>query len=658
MMRALILFFALTSLGMTGNFCDNEPAEPAQGNYDRVGDLELVVSNPSADIPKGVLVIANPEMEQLRFYDTLDRSFVRAPNAYFPLSVRTGPSTSKLASVRADPTRIYALDSSIDEILVVRTVDEGDAPAFTPVGDGIVTGRAPYDIAVALAPDGILAFVTLPDAGAVQVIAIDPARGTGSERAYIDLGPSASPAGLAVDVIDDVVVVTDGTSSSVTLIRVDTLAIERRIDVGGPSFDVVMGRVDPGDGMAPVALVLRRDANEIAALRLYRPGYREDRAVLLARAEMPEPIETAYVPDQGRDSSLTGATTCCPGLDVAPEATRAWASVVSASGILYYVRFDGRRDESTLASGPKGLLRLVDNNPALPGFAGSAGVLSPNTAPGVWFPAPDDVNRPVITLTPVDNFGDPPLMPLFPLGLALDVEWEGVVPGARDRKATFVAGALEVTGDGRPLTSRDIQVGDHVVIDTRDRGALCPDDGILERDIASVSADRLTLDALTADDALCLGIGGEFTFTIHVARAFTARLTSTGHQGRVALDERDDETTPIAPEALLSIPLLNVSLRPADGGAPLRGSKLILELTQNLATVGISLSRTATTLEAGYGNDALLPTTFVGGEVAIQGIDELTPRTVRRTFLGLGSRRGLILEMNETETSIDSVIAP
>jgi hypothetical protein len=657
MMRALVLASALVSLGMTGNFCDNNPAEPAQGNYDRVGDLALVVA-PSNDRPTGILVIANPEVEQLRFYNTLDRSFLRAPNVYFPLSVQTGPSTSKLAVVRADPTRVYALDSAIDQILVVRTVADGDAPAFTPVGDGIQTARAPYDLAMALGPDGILAFVSLPDAGAVQVFSVDPVSGAGVERATIDLGPSSSPAGLAVDLLDDVVVVTDGTSSSVALIRVDSLTVERTIDVGGPSFDVVMGRVDPGDGLAPVALVLRRDVDEIAAIRLYRPGYREDRAVLLARAEMPEPIETAYIPDQGRDSAQSGPTTCCPGIDVETEATRAWATVLSASGTLYYVRFDGRRDESTLSSGPKGLLRLVDNNPALPGFAGSAGVLNPNTAPGVWFPAPGDANRPVVALTPVDNFGSPPVMPLFPIGLALDLEWEGVVPGARDRRATFVAGALEVVSDGRPLTARDIRVGDHVVIDTRNRGTLCPADDKLERDIAAVTADRITLSDLTADDALCLGIGGDFTFTTFVGDAFTARLTSTGFQGRVVLDERTDESIPIAEAAVLSIPALAVSLRPASGGAPRRGSKLILELTQNIATVGISLSRTPTTLQAGYGADALLPTSIVGGEVSIQGIDELTPRTVRRTFLGFGSRRGLTLEMNETETSIDSVIAP
>jgi len=657
MKRSLVLACALASVGATGNFCDDDQVEPAQGNYDRVGDLALVVTDPSADLPRGILVVANPEMEQLRFYDTLDRAFIRAPNAYFPLSVRTGPSTSRLAVARHDPTRVYALDSAIDEILIVRTVAEGDRPAFSVVGS-VLTGRAPHDVDVVLAGEGLLAFVSLPDAGAVQVFAIDPVNGTGVERAFIDLGPTSAPAGLAVDAIDDVVVVTDGSSSRVALIRVDTLAVERFIDVGGPTFDVAMGRVDPGDGLAPVALVLRRDVDEIAALRLYRPGYREDRAVLLARAEMPEPIESAYVPDQGRASAITGSTVCCPGVGVDSEATLAWAAVVSTSGVLYYVRLDGRRDESTLASGPKGLLRLVDENVAPPGFAGSGGVLNPNTAPGVWFPAPDDGNRPVLTISPVDNFGTPPTTPLFPIGLALDLEWEGVVPGGRDRRGTFTSGAVVVVSDGRTLTSRDIRVGDFAVVDTRGRGALCPVDGALEREVTSVAPDRVTLGDLTADDALCLGGGGEFPLTFHVARAFTARLTSTGYQGRLALDERPDETTPLVGEALLSIPALHVSVRAAAGGVPLRASKLIVELTQSIATVGITLSRDATSLEAGFGADALLPTALVGGEVSIQGIDELTPRAVRRMYLGLGARRGTILELNETETNIDAVIAP
>src|SRR5690606_274121 len=124
--------------------------------------------------------------------------------------------------------------------------------------------------------------------------------------------------------------------SSVAVVRTGVLEdppvaphLDRRIDVGGPTGPVATGRVDPGDGMAPVALVGHREDNELAALRLYRPGAREDRYALMGRTEVPAPAEVLYVPDQLREGGPE-PTVCCPGLDNEDDASLGWANMVTA----------------------------------------------------------------------------------------------------------------------------------------------------------------------------------------------------------------------------------------------------------------------------------------------------------------------------------------
>lgn len=692
-------------LGMDGNlpFCNQQTIDPAQGNLHRVSDVVVVRprandpssvvapcgqfdancalgtqgtlggdcredslcdlgllcddSNTCVELPRTYVMVANPEIEQLRVYDAYERDFLRGPNVFFPLSVRTGAATRQLAVAPGDDDVVYALDSADDTVLMIRTfTDEvtGDLP-FTVIGS-IETGRAPGDIAaVATSETTALVFVTIPDQGAVEVYEIDDTTGASTQAAVIDLGEGSHPFSVAADPSGDAVVVTDAVLSSVAILRTDPLSLDRRIEVGGPTAAVATGAVDPGDGLGPVALIARRDAPEVIALGLYRPNIREDRYALLATAELPEPVTTLFVPDQMR-SGATEPTVCCPGVTAADEATLAWAMVVSADGFVRYLRLDGRREGSD-GDRRRGLLRLVDND-ELP--FGLEGDINANVASDVWFPANTQIGgRPSVRVEPVDNFGTPPHYPYWPVGYSLTLTWEGSPAGGRSRVGVLEGQLLSFSVDsgGQDVASRDIFPGDTVRIDTADRiSALCPDDGFLLFTITGLSSNLVDVGGLSTDDVTCLSSGGSFNGHFFAKGAWVVESTRDGYLGRLLMD---DDADPPSEGTHVQVPGIDVSVSAAEAGVPAQGSQLVLPLAQHVTPLSIELAQPfdQTTFD-GFGQLGLLPTGIAGGDAWIQPVDE-APREVRRLFISIGGNtevsNGRLLELNETETTLARV---
>jgi hypothetical protein len=698
--RALMAPAALLLLGMNGQlpFCPQQTIDPALGNVHRLSDVVVLrprANDPSNDvtactaldpncalgtqgtlggtcreddlcdtglicntatntcdaIPRTYVVVANPEIEQLRIYDAYDRDFLRGPNVYFPLSVHTGPATRRLAVAAGDPDIVYALDGADDAVRLVRTYATATAAPFTTVG-AFRTGRAPGDIAAVSTSDTTaLVFVTLPDDAAVEVYDVDEDTGLARQVDVIDLGDGSVPAMVAADPTGDAVVVTDAALDSVAIITTDPVALDRRIDVGGPTDAVATGVVDPGDGLGPVALVSRRDAAEVSALQLYRPDVRGEKYTLLATAELPEPAVQLYVPDQLREGD-TEPTVCCPDVLVDQEATLAWAMTLSADGVIRYLRFDGERGDAT--DRRRGLLRLIDNDEAPPGPADDVNL---DVASDVWFPTDINVGgRPSVTLSSIDNFGEPPTSPYWPVGYSITLTWEGTPAGGRNRLGSVEGGLLsfQVDSSGQTVGSRDIGPGDLVRVDTRQReSSQCPAEGFYLFTIASVQGSLVDVGGLDGGQLACLLTGGPFTAQFFVAEAWTVDSSRDGYLGRLVMD---DGTSPPPPEMRVEVPSIAIGVTAAEAGLPARGSQLVLPLAQHVDPLSIELSQPldAVTLD-GFGQLGLLPTGIAGFDAFIQPVGD-RPREVRRLFISIGgssgNQNGRLLELNETETSL------
>ena len=641
------------------NTCE-PPPQPAQGNIDRPGDV-VVVTPPDQD--HTYAIISNPEIEQLRVFDVTllpEGGFVRAPNVFFPLSILTGPATSDLSAPKGLPSRVLALDSADDELIVIRTVAGDGEPAFTRVGEAIAVSDEPAAMDAALIDDALVVFVSLPEAGAIEAITLDPETAAETARELIALPEGARPGDVAVDPTGTTVVVTDAVKPTVALVHVaDGVAAAevRTIDVGGPTRRVAVGQVELPDGYAPVAVVLRRDASEIAALRLYREGFREERYALLGRAEMPGVPTAAYVPDAFA-AGEAAPVVCCQGLRAehieAGESTPAWAAVAAADGIVYYVSLAA----PSVGDGPR-VVRTIDANEAPPGAS-----IDPNTGDTLWIvPAGATSPRPVVTVTASTDFGSPPFVPYLPTppeaAESLLLTWEGALPGLRAVPAEYDDGALYLTaGD---LLDLDVRGGDRVEIALSDPPAGCPDAfdaRIVGRDAGAVAVARSGDDetpALSADDEDCIEEGGDLTATVRAGGSFTVESNLRGPLPRLyftgAPDVDEDETRVVMAGTI-------VTLAPGAAGLPAPDSVQVVPLSGNVLPVVVHLSRQPLDDDDGFGDLARQPIAMAGGPMKVPSGEEGegAPEFVdaRRILLVTPAR---LFTFDEGETDVGAVAA-
>ena len=631
-----------------GAFCDDDPFDPATGNFDRIGDVVLVTPESSDEHPHTYAVFTNPEIEQIRVYDLLERRFVRAPNAFFPLSIKTGPATRQLTRCADDETRIYALDGARRSIQVIRTINEDGKAAFTQVGDTIATGSGAHDLACAQADDRTYLFVSLANEGTLQVFDIETSTGTGNELTRIDLGSEAYPSGIAFDPYSNVLVVGDFVLDSVAVVTVSPLALNRRIDVHAPTESISVGRVDTGDGIAPVAMLTQATSETVAVIRLRRESYREDPYVLHGRAHVPGMPMLSYVPDQGQGAENVGPTICCPGVTVDGEATRSWGLVVNAAGEVHYINMNASQDGSRFSEG--GLVRLIDNLDLEPAPAGDI-----NSDDNIWYPSqPIDSYRPTLYTIGEDNYGDPPVFPRWKDGSFIQMFWEGTLPNASKLIGTYASQTFSLVDQGESFDAVDIEVGDLLVIRPSETSSSCQNAAPFEKAIVSFTSTSVTVAALTSTEEDCLLESTDLVLDVRANSAFAVHSSQYGYLGRLKLATSEGAPTS---HGEVTLPGMRIFGDAADEGAPTRDSQIVFSLTQNVATVGMDLSQvTAQYLGEVDRISALLPVGIAGGEMYVEQTQDAVPSLAKRMVLVTGA--GRILEFNETETNDIFVIGP
>ena len=602
------------ALTLTASACDQcqQIADPNRGNVDRVTDVVLFEGKDG----HSYAVSANPELQHLRVLDLTDGRFLTGPNRYFPLSVPVGTETQRLAAATdaetqsPDPLRIYAVDAADDIVTII------DATTFSALGT-IPTGRAPADVAaLRIASNETLVAVTVPDAGVVEVTRVANG-GTPGEIVEITLPEGALPLEIVSDPLGVSLVVSDGALPQIHILELvdGALQYERSVDVGGPTSGLAVGVVDVGDGLAPVVLALRTDRPAAMAVRLFRPGFPEDRYALLGGVALDTLGITAFVPD----ARATGATptVCCRGLDddsvAAGEATSAYAAVGLADGQITYLALAADHVDGQVLPDNRRVVRLIDDNAKGPG-AGEG--IDFNSTEVLWVPAEGgDAFRPLVALNRVDNFGSPPFVDVGTTASFLLV-WEGDLTGARRLRGTLATatGAFTATVD---LGGRDLRVGDIARIEADDPKTGCEDD-IFRARITAVDGATATfaLDGAetpsisSGDLTRCLDGAGQLRLTGEAQDAFvvTRDDRSLGRL-RFAADVASGDD-----DGAIALAGLNITINPSPNGRPLPGSRLALPVEPNLQTMGL----------ASLGTVSLIPTGLVGGTIVIPdaGSDE------------------------------------
>jgi hypothetical protein len=649
--------------------------DPRRGNVDRVSDVVIV----AAVDGHSYAVSANPELQHLRVLDLTDGRFLTAPNRYFPLSVPVGDETRRLAvavDVRTqseDPTRIYAVDSADDVVFLVRVTDDAAAPVFDVVGT-VVTGRGPGDVAALRIDDStVIVAVTRADAGLVQlhrvvddavVESVDVPLPASADADLVDVAPV--PSAIVADPLGRALVVADAALPQVVALEVDAAGAlsvtSRAIDVGGPVHTLSAGVVDVGDGLAPVVLALRADTAAVMAVRLFRPGYVEDRYALLGGTALPAAGSTVYVPD-ARESAAE-VTVCCNGLSdeqiAAGEATASFAAVTLVDGRLLYLNLAAPTLDGLDLEGDRRIVRLIDDDPAPPGPPEGVDVNGDAT---LWVPAEGgEDRRPRVTFSTVDNLGTPPFVSLVASGGSLLLSWEDELPPARRLRGVFSPGPRAFVAEV-DVARRGVRAGDlaRLVPETARIGCAAQFDArIVAVDTSTVTlafeGDGTGLQPFitAADSVSCLQGAGEVRLTVLVADAFV--VTEDGRfRGRLAFVS---DGAPASPDHQVELAGVRLTVDAAAAGKPLPSSRLAVPLDARVTTLGLDL-------RGGLGSVALVPTAIAGGTIVMPDPKDKSARIPARRVVmstaGVGnatrSRTGLpgLLTCDEAETTVTVV---
>ena len=641
--RLLVVAVGLSAVAADCQTCQ-KTVTATRGNLDRVADVVLVDANDG----HAYAIAANPELEHLRVLDLTDGRFLTGPNRFFPLSIPTGPSTRQLAvavaidddgATHADPRRVFALDGSDDAVEVVAVVDDdGGVEPFTVLGT-LPTGRAPVDVAAIRVGSTTTVAVAVPAAtddgdgvGTLELSSLQDGVPVGDAApAVVALPAGSHPSAVIADPLGRAFVVADATLPQLHVVERDettgTFAYARSVDVRGPCSDLAAGVVDVGDGLAPVVLALRSDTPAAVAVRLYRPGFREDRYAVLGGTALPSLGVTAVVADarpgeQPEDGDAAPVTVCCRGLSedriAAGEATAAFATVHQADGKLVYLQLAAASvDDLTLPPGRR-VVRLVDDDGA-PASAPEGTDLNADGA--LWLPEEGgEALRPVVALATVDNYGSPPFVPLLEAGLVLELVWEGDVPGLSSLRGTFAPGPHTFTAHV-DVEARGGRTGDVArLVPEAARGG-CEDAyraRVLAIDGATVTVAVVgdgsgAVPALDEDVVTsCLQGTGEIRLTIEAQGAFVV-ADGKGFVARL-LPVEGEAVASVDDETALALPGVELSIT-TPAGVPVAGSALLVPLDAHVATMGLDLSATA--IEGGFGSGALVPTGLATATITI-----------------------------------------
>jgi|GEM_PF-1404703 len=649
--------------------------DPRRGNVDRVSDVVIVAA---AD-GHSYAVSANPELQHLRVLDLTDGRFLTAPNRYFPLSVPVGDETRRLAvavDVRTqseDPTRVYAVDSADDVVQLVRVTDAAAAPVFDVVGT-VATGRGPGDVAALRIDDTtVIVAVTRADAGLVQlhrvvddavVESIDVPLPVSADADLADVAPV--PSAIVADPLGRAFVVADAALPHVVAVEIEAAATlsatTRAVVVGGPVHALAAGVVDVGDGLAPVALALRADTAAVMAVRLFRPGFVEDRYALLGGTALPAAGSTLYVPDARE--SVAEVTVCCTGLSddqiAAGEATASFAAVTLVDGRLLYLHLAAPTLVGLDLEGDRRIVRLIDDDPAPPGPPEGVDVNSDAT---LWVPVEGgEDRRPRVTFSTVDNLGTPPFVPLVATGASLLLSWEDELPPARRLRGVFSPGPRAFVAEV-DVARRGARAGDlaRLLPETARTGCAAQFDArIVAVDTTTVTlafeGDGTGLEPFIteADSTDCLQGAGDVRLTVLLADAF---VVTEGERFRGRLTFVEDGA-PASPDHQVELAGVRVTVDVATAGKPLPLSRLAIPLDARVTTLGLDLP-------GGLGSVAFVPTGIAGGTIVMPDPEDTSARIPARRVVmstaGIGnstlSGAGLpgLLTCDEAETIVTVV---
>lgn len=604
----------------TGAFCAQDTPQPS-GNLDELADALLITPPTSSGPRHSYVVLANPEVESLRIYDTFDGSFLSGPNVYFPLSMRTGPSTRTLASTPEDGTRFFALDSSLGTISMARTIAEGEASAWTWVRD-IATDAAPSSLAVQKLGETFRLYVALPQAGTIQVLEVDAEGENRSEIARITLADGASPHALRLEPSGRTLVVADAALAQVYF--VDTTSWEySTLALPAAANDVSTGRLALDDNLISIALILLREGNRVVALRMDFDDDNVMQVTSLGIVRLPALPATAFVPDLALNQS--NPPVCCDDLPEHLSPSSNIATIATVEGDLFYAQIDNE-------------FSLLDAEESAP-----APLVNPNDEEIFTTPVGGEALRPALGIELSETEEDETGIPLGASSWTFTLEYEAPLSQLAGIRAEPSEGMVRVPGFSSSLFGLGLREGDLIEVQP-DAQSGCTE--TLQGFVSSLEDDAFVLAELATEDDSCITNSENLLLWAFATESWVLSSSESGYLGRAFMPNPEGGATLLQGEGF------SFTMEQSAAGPPLPRSRFEIPMSTNFAPVGLELSRTPSPALGlfGFGAGARVPTALVGGEIQIQTFEDDGSESAELSHrLWMTTSVGLLLQLEQGE---------
>jgi hypothetical protein len=270
------------------------------GMLDKVSDAVMVKCHPyeysAIDDIHTCVVFASPRLEQLKVFDATAKQFVLG-KTYFPLPIKVGVATNKLASSNLLPL-VFALDQVENKIFVTYTQNINGNIAFSDP-KFFDTNPQPFTFVIDYVPNKRLrAIITSPNKGEIQVINLDEKTGL-----KISLAPNLltditkQPYEIKIDQENNLAVISDFAAKNIYIYDLETnKEATPQLDVAGPIRSLAIGRLKLGSNIIPVALLIRADEPKVKFISLKSP-FDQSKEI-----EIPAGPWIAYMPE-GNDKN-------------------------------------------------------------------------------------------------------------------------------------------------------------------------------------------------------------------------------------------------------------------------------------------------------------------------------------------------------------------
>lgn len=291
------------------------------------------------------VVYASAFSQKLLVYDASAEELVLSPMAYWPLYIKVGTLTNKLASVTSNDKKFpyfLALDHGLSAIFAIRAFPSEDnkhKSFTTPKAQNLPKNpHKPFQIAAWQGADHVFALITYREDKSVMVVALD--KNTGLMLPHIppkNISVGVKPSHVVISADAQVAIISDEASNDIYEIDLTTIpqfmtgnpepAITE-IKVGASTDRIYLSTRDFGLGQKNYVAALKAEGSELMLINVSGPKKVE------ASVKLKIHPKAAYFPDAKSEP-------CCQG-------QASWLAVADLKGQLYYYAIKNSQGQLSL----------------------------------------------------------------------------------------------------------------------------------------------------------------------------------------------------------------------------------------------------------------------------------------------------------------------